>query len=213
MIALLSSNLLSLPELPSLSRIKSRRPFARYHQGVGWTGDCPKEMNRWIGRWENEGGAIRSERNRPESAMPTPAREGGNFRATDEKTVMKQTNHHDEEMIRYGDPLMGGGWRKRRAYPAINYHDRSPEVAAMNAHLRASAYDEQEGRKQAETASRLTNGAAVARNRMRSFLHLGRQYDTKARANFVREAMPLALLVTLSAWAIISAVQALAARW
>ena len=134
------------------------------------------------------------------------------FRATDEKKFMKQTNYHNEEMTRYRDPLMGGGWHKRSGYPAINYNDRSPEVGAMNAHLRASAYAEQEGRRQVEPASRLTNGVAVACNRMRSFLHLGRQYDTKARDNFVREAIIFALLVTLSAWIIISAVQALAAR-
>ena len=57
---------------------------------------------------------------------------------------MKQTNHQYEEMIRYGDPLMGGRRRKRRGYPAMNFDHRSPEVASMNAHLRATAYDGQE---------------------------------------------------------------------
>jgi hypothetical protein len=32
---------------------------------------------------------------------------------------------------------------KRRGYRMINFNERSPEVAAMNAHLRASAYNHQ----------------------------------------------------------------------
>ena len=178
MLAPLPSNLIALPELPSISRRRDRR---RYHDGVDRTGHWTKET--------------------------------GNFPTTNEKTFMKQTNHHDEEMTRYGNPLMGGGWRQRRGYPAINYNDRSPEVGAMNAQLRASAYPDLGGETDLEPASRLTNGAAVVSHRMKSFLHLGHQYDTKARDNFVREAILFALLVTLSAWAIISAVHALAVRW
>ncbi|MEP6670678.1 MAG: hypothetical protein ABJF10_16085 [Chthoniobacter sp.] len=54
---------------------------------------------------------------------------------------MNHTNLH-EEMIRYGDPLGASTRRKRRGYPVLPFNDRSPEVAAMNAHLRASAYPE-----------------------------------------------------------------------
>ena len=61
MIAFPSSNLLMLPELPSLSRARERERFARYKGGAGQAGHCPQELQRWIGRWENEGGAVRGD--------------------------------------------------------------------------------------------------------------------------------------------------------
>lgn len=119
---------------------------------------------------------------------------------------MIQTNNH-EQMIKYGDPLMSGGRRRSRGYPAINYNDRSPEVTAMNAHLRASAYGDQNDGEQLEPASRLTTSAAPARHTLRSLLHLGRRYNTQARDNFKREAVLFVLIAALSIWSIIHAVQ------
>ena len=119
---------------------------------------------------------------------------------------MKQTNNY-EEIIRYGDPLMGGGRRRRRGYPAIHYNDRSPEVAAMNAHLKASAYGDETDRRQPQAAHRLTTHTVPTRNGIRSFLHLGRRYDTQARDNFKREAVLFVLIVAMSIWSIIHAVQ------
>lgn len=59
MIPLLSSDLLSLPELPSArhSRSGDRRELARHQSSADRTSPCAKELQRWIGRWENEGGA------------------------------------------------------------------------------------------------------------------------------------------------------------
>ena len=125
---------------------------------------------------------------------------------------MKQMNHH-EEMIRYGEPFLGATRRKRRGFAVLNYNDRSPEVAAMNAHLRASAYGETKGGNETRPVSSLTTRGAVARNRARSFLGLGSQYDTQARDNFVSEVVLFALIATLAVWPIIHAVQALVARW
>ena len=119
---------------------------------------------------------------------------------------MKQTNNH-EQMIKYGDPLMSGGRRRRRRYPAINYNDRSPEVTAMNASLKASAYRDQSDRGQLESAFRLRNSAAFERDALPSFLHLGRQYDNQARDDFKREAIFFILISALSIWSIIHAVQ------
>jgi hypothetical protein len=96
---------------------------------------------------------------------------------------------------------------------ALSYNDRSPEVTAMNAHLRASAYDEAQLERGTGSLPSLTNGAVRARARTRSFLHLGRQYDAQARDNFTKEAVFIALIVGLSIWPIVHAVQALAARW
>jgi len=58
MIALLSSNLFMLPDLPSVLRARDSRRPAHCPGNVDRVGHCEKELNRWIGRWENEGGAI-----------------------------------------------------------------------------------------------------------------------------------------------------------
>jgi hypothetical protein len=96
---------------------------------------------------------------------------------------------------------------------ALSYNDRSSEVAAMNAHLRASAYGEAQLERPSLPLPTLTNGAPRARHNIPSFLHLGREYDVQARDNFTKEAVLFALIVGLSLWPIIHAVQALAARW
>ena len=124
---------------------------------------------------------------------------------------MKQMNTK-KNMIRYGDPLMGSGRRRRGGYPALNDNDRSPEVAAMNAHLRASVFRDQENRRQSRAAPRLTNGAALSRTGAGSFLHLAREYDLQARDKFAKEAVLFAFIVALATWPIIHALSAMAAR-
>lgn len=126
--------------------------------------------------------------------------------------TMRKTQQH-EEIIRYGDPLTVGSRRRRGGYPVMTYNDRSPEVAAMNAHLRTSSYPERADENRSNERQRLTSGHTLLQNRMRSFLHLGRQYDTQARDNFISEAVLFALIVAASVWPIIQSVQAMAARW
>ncbi len=94
----------------------------------------------------------------------------------------------------------------------MTYNDRSPEVAAMNAHLRASSYPERADHERSNERPHLTSGDGLARKRLRSFLHLGRQYDTQARDNFISEAVLLVLIVVAAVWPIIHSVQAMTAR-
>jgi hypothetical protein len=58
MINLLSSNLIALPDLPSLSSRRTRRRVTAADNRPASEQHCPREMKRWICRWENEGGAI-----------------------------------------------------------------------------------------------------------------------------------------------------------
>ncbi|HEY2802227.1 MAG TPA: hypothetical protein VGI85_16690 [Chthoniobacterales bacterium] len=82
----------------------------------------------------------------------------------------------------------------------------------MNAHLRASNYPEPDGKRFAADFRR-RNDEAVARRDRPSLLHLGQQYDTQARDNFIHEAVLLLLIATASLWPIIDSVRALAASW
>ncbi|PZR70603.1 MAG: hypothetical protein DLM73_17370 [Chthoniobacterales bacterium] len=169
-------------------------------------------MKRWIGRWENEGGAIMQQNTKSgiSSARNARERSARHDRAADK--IMKQNDHH-EEMIRYGDPLMSGSRRRRGGYPVATYNDRSPEVAAMSAHLRSSSYPERAEEERSNERRRLTSHDGLVRNRMRSFLHLGRQYDTQARDNFISEAVFFVLIIAASVWPIIHTVQAMVATW
>ena len=126
---------------------------------------------------------------------------------------MKQTNnHHHHDTIRYGEPFFGATRRRSRRSTATSYNDRSPEVAAMNAYLWASAYGAAQFENEAGPLPSLTASAARPRDRIRSFLNLGRQYDTQARNNFTNEAVLFVLIVALSIWPLIHAVKAMAGR-
>lgn len=125
---------------------------------------------------------------------------------------MKQINQH-EAMINYGDHHKVSSRRRRTGSSATTYNDRSPEVAAINAHLRAASYPAQEGEKQGNSPSRLTNAKARIRKRLHPLLRLSQQYDTQARDNFVREGVLFALLVTASVWPIVHSVRAIIAMW
>jgi hypothetical protein len=99
---------------------------------------------------------------------------------------------------------------KPRGYRIINFNERSPEAAAMNAHLRASAYkSERDGHGR---VPRLAGVTSVRHRRISSLLHLRRRYDSQARHNFVRDAILFAVIVALSAWAFLHTVQAIAGQ-
>lgn len=212
MISLLSSSLITLPGLPSFSRRSTKPRVAAPEKPRTRDVPCPKEMKRWVGRWENEGGAIvrESERNESISESNPSKRNPGNDRAPDR--IMKQRNDH-EEMIRYGDPLMANSRRRRGGYPVTTYTDRSPEVMAMNAHLRATRHPRQKAEKRFSARSRLTSGNMLVPKRGHPFLHLGTEYDTQARDNFIKETILFVLIVAASVWPIVHTVQTMTARW
>jgi hypothetical protein len=89
--------------------------------------------------------------------------------------------------------------RKRRGFPFPTYNDRSAEIVAMNAHLRAAAYG-------GESQMQPTGNKSA-----RSLLNLSREYDDQARDNFTKEAMIFALITIVAvAWPFIHGMQVLA---
>ncbi|MEO5719516.1 MAG: hypothetical protein ABIR29_13225 [Chthoniobacterales bacterium] len=106
---------------------------------------------------------------------------------------------------------MAGSRRKRGGYPVMAYNDRSPEVMAMNAHLRASRYPEKRDEKRFNVSSRLTRGNVLVQKRVHPFLHLDDEYGTLARDNFISEAVLFVLIVVAAAWPIVHSLQAIAA--
>jgi hypothetical protein len=106
-------------------------------------------------------------------------------------------NHH--HIIAYREPLSTVPRRQRR-FGRVTYNDRSPEVSAMNAHLRVSAYPERVSTAQ---GTDLNARAGAAPIRRRSFLNLLREYDKQARDNFSKEAVPFLILTVMAlAWPI-----------
>ena len=83
----------------------------------------------------------------------------------------------------------------------------------MNAHLRASSYPERADEELFNARPRLTSDDGLVRKRMRSFLHLGRQYDAQAKDNFIGEAVFFVLFIAASVWPIVHGVRALTAEW
>jgi hypothetical protein len=121
-------------------------------------------------------------------------------------------NNTLQRIIRYLEPFGNFFHRVPRQLTIVGYTPQPPEVAAVNANLLASVYRNHENSKQPHRARSLTNGAAVARHRAKSFLQLGRDYDVQARENFTKEAFLFVLIIVLSIWPIIHAVQAMAGR-
>ncbi|MEP6809251.1 MAG: hypothetical protein ABI992_03340 [Chthoniobacterales bacterium] len=100
---------------------------------------------------------------------------------------MNRKKIHDET-INYHDPLTAIR-RGRRSFALRTFNDRSPEVLAMNAHLRAGAY-----------GGRATSQPMVSKS-ARSFLNLGREYDAQARDNFAKETVIFAVIIIAAvAW-------------
>ena len=86
---------------------------------------------------------------------------------------MRKQNHQ-EETINYREPFGSSFRGRRRKFTGVNYNDRSPEAAAMNAHLRASAYSE-ENRSSARVADQVDRENGVAAKRPRAFFKLLRE--------------------------------------
>ena len=117
--------------------------------------------------------------------------------------------HHQEETSNYGEPLGTSFRRRRPAFTGMTYNDRCPEIAAMNAHLRASAYSE-ENRRSASTGDYLHRGNGVATMRPRAFPKLLREYNSQARDNFVTDAMLFTIIILAGlVWPAIHTVRAL----
>jgi hypothetical protein len=121
---------------------------------------------------------------------------------------MKQ-HTHQQETINYREPFGTSFRRRRREFTGVNYNDSSPEVAAMNAHLRASAYKD-ENRSSASTADYLDRGNGVVTIRPRAFPKLLREYNSQARDNFVTDAMLFTIIILAGlVWPAIHTVRAL----
>ena len=123
------------------------------------------------------------------------------------KNTMTTPNNNRDNVIVYRNPRGVAARKARRAYRMINFNDRSPEYRAMKAHLRASAYKSE---RESEPLLSVARAGAIPRNGIMPFLHLRRRYDEQARRNFIRDGILLAVIVAISAWALIHAVQTMA---
>ena len=99
-------------------------------------------------------------------------------------------NNHNDDIIGYRDPIGSSVRRRRRHLTSALYNDRSPEVSAMNAHLRASAY-----RPGPTSHVAPSTGAAAMRSGLS--LNLLREYDDQARENFSKEAVLFAIITAI----------------
>ena len=111
--------------------------------------------------------------------------------------------HNQQEKTRYGNSFNLSFRRRPRRFRGVNQSLYSPELAAMTAHLRASAYRD---RRQRAVASLdyLVDGAEAPIVRPLSFSNLLRDYDSQARSNFTKEAVLFAIIiVTGMLWPIV----------
>jgi hypothetical protein len=118
----------------------------------------------------------------------------------------KQNTNQHENVVVYRHPRGVVVRNARRGYRFVNFNDRSPEYRAMNAHLRASAYQNEHG---TQPLFYLAARESIPSNGIMPFLRLSQRYDEQARRSFVRDGVLLAVFVALSAWALIHAVQAM----
>ena len=118
----------------------------------------------------------------------------------------KQNTNQNNNVVVYRHPRGVVARNARRGYRIVNFNDRSPEYRAMNAHLRASAYQNERG---TQSLFSLAGSESIPSNGIMPFLRLRQRYDEQARSNFVRDGVLLAVFVALSAWALIYAVQAM----
>jgi len=102
-------------------------------------------------------------------------------------------NNHNNDIIGYADPIGSSVRRRRRHLTGALYNAYSPEVAAMNAHLRALAF-------RWSPTNRIDSGGAATVAKSGSLLNLMRQYQNQARDNFSHEA---ALFVIITAIALV----------
>ncbi len=101
------------------------------------------------------------------------------------------TNKPNNNIVGYRDKFGASVRRRRRHLSAVVYNNRSPEMSAMNAHLRASLYG-------VSPMHRVHLGGGAAATRSGSLLNLMRQYDNQARGNFSREAAFFAIITGLA---------------
>ena len=89
----------------------------------------------------------------------------------------QNTNQHNNVVV-YRHPRGVVARKARRGYRIVNFNDRSPEYRAMNAHLRASAYQNEHG---TQPLFSLAGGGSIPSNGIMPFLRLRRRYDEQAR--------------------------------
>ena len=119
---------------------------------------------------------------------------------------MRIQRKHEVDTIRCGEPFVLS-FRKRRQFPVTYANERSPEVAAMTAHLSATAYVEQ---KDGRGANWDHAGDGAMRVRPRSLLTLSRAYDSEARSNFVNEAFCFGIIIIVAwVWPFVQSVRVL----
>lgn len=105
----------------------------------------------------------------------------------------KQEN--DIIIIKSSEPFSTFFRRRHGQFSSAGYNDRSPAATAMKAHLRASAIEPRNS----------------ARNTPGSFLVLGREYESQARANFAKEAVLFAIITVVGlVWPILQTLRTLA---
>jgi hypothetical protein len=115
--------------------------------------------------------------------------------------------HNNNNLLMRRDPfgVMIRPWRRR--YGSIRFNDRSPEYRAMMAELRSARY----ASNSAVSPPPVPAGGDDSRvSKVQPFLNLRRNYDAQARNNFVRDVFLFAVIVVISAWAVVHAVRALA---
>ncbi|HJT82569.1 MAG TPA: hypothetical protein VJ719_15340 [Chthoniobacterales bacterium] len=117
---------------------------------------------------------------------------------------MKQA-HHDNNLLTRRFPL-SVMIPPRRRHGGLNFNDRSPEYRAMMAQLRSARY----ATNRAVSPPPVPAGGGDSRvSRVQPFLNLRRNYDVQARNNFVRDVFLFAVIIAMSAWAVVHAVRAM----
>jgi proline racemase len=118
---------------------------------------------------------------------------------------MKEQNNND--MVGYRHPF-GMTVRRKSACRAANDDHRFLATPATTAHLRATAYRDDEAPRSGGDARK---SARLSSQQARGLLHLGRQYDVQARDNFAKEAVLFSLIIVVAvAWPAILSLRALA---
>lgn len=119
----------------------------------------------------------------------------------------KQNSNQHNNIVVYRHPRGVAARKARRGYRIMNFNDRSPAHRAMKAHLRASAYRNEHG---TQPLLSVAGAGSIPSNGIMPFSRLRRRYDEQARHNFVRDGILLAVIVMISAWALLHAVQTMA---
>ena len=113
------------------------------------------------------------------------------------KAATKNMNRYThQENTNYGKPFNLSFRRKPRRFKRVNYSRHSPELLAMTAHLRASAYRDRRQRPAAGVDYDIERAEAPS-IRTLSFSSLLRDYDSQARNNFTKEALLFAIIVVI----------------